>query len=651
MKNYIFTITLLLALVNNTFGQDSVIKNYQWDTPRWEQGQIDEPKTILKKTEIIEYLFENDVFTEYYLYHQIEYLNSDEEIGNNNKKYLPYNEDSQMYMAKSRVIKKNGDVLELNEEKVLEAFDEETGEKFRYFALEGLEIGDNIELYYIVKRDPNLMGTFKYIQEKYPQKNYTFNLICPSHLEFEFLLKNDTSSIVKDTTFYGGNKYEYKFQFIDKLVSEEKAPYNSLRKRIIYKLDKNNYRGTENIVSYEEVSQNIYNNIYVNITKNELKSLQKFLKKIDLKNITEEAKQIRLVEDYVKSNINININADNRFNDISFAIENKVASRFGATKILANAYNQLGIKHDVILTTDRTVIPFDEDFESYHNLSRYLLYFTNSDVYLCPDVFEYRTGLIPAELTDNHGLFISEVSLGEFKSGIGQVKYIPLLPYKMSHHNHDIVATINSDLSNVNLSIQQSSFGYYSAYLQSILDLVGKDAYKEIGENVIHGIIENLDIISWEFENIGADKVNIEPLILKCEVSKNTLIENAGENYLFNVGELIGPQMELYSEDQRILPIHDEYKREFVRSLTILIPDGYKILNPDDLSVYAEYTTDGKQVLLFESNFTIEGQKIVISLNEFYDQIYFDLDNYQEYRKVVNSASDFNKVQLILGKI
>lgn len=646
-----FSLIVLVAILTVNLAQtQEYYKTYDWEKPQYVKPAGDESKTLLNKKVIIEYDFSGENYMEYNLIHTIEYINSNDEVEMNNKKYIPLNNSTEIVEAKARVIKENNETTEMSSSDILEAFDEETGRNYKYFALEGLEVGNIVEFIYILKRFPRIYGNYWYLQEENPIEKLSFELLCPDYLGFAFDVKHDTNKIITDTLVEGYNRYILNIEPVKRLKKEDSSPYNALRKRITYRLDKNFSNGSSGLVSYEQASQNIYNSMYNKLDKTELKALQKFAKGMKLDEQLSGSDKIRAIEDYVKGNINIIENDDNRFDNLQFSIMNKTSNSYGITKLFVNLYKQFGIEHQLVSTTDRTEIPFDKDFESFHNLSEYLIYFPATETFVCPDIFEYRTPLIPAEYTDNYGLFIKEVAIGEFKSGLGEIDYIPMLPYKTSHHNIDLTAVINEEFTNVGLTISQSSSGYYANFLQAILELVGEDIYNDIGSELITGIMENLEADTWELINVGAGKVAKEPLLLVLEGSNSQLIDVAGDNYLFKVGELIGPQVEMYSESERELPVHDNYKREFVRKLEVIIPEGYEVQNPEELEVYADYTRDNQKILLFESTYTIEGQKITILINEYYDQVSYELSEYNNYRKVVNSASDFNKITLVIAK-
>lgn len=650
MKKFSNTILLSLLIGVISIAQEPFYKSFKWEQKEWNIPENDAPKTLLHVQEVIEFISEDDLFLEYYFLHKVEYINHDDEVEKNNKKYIPYYGTAQVVVAKARVIKPDQTVINLDDSDILESEDEETGRKSQFFALENLEKGDIIDMYYVLRKKPNYNGTYENIQSEYPLNEYEFSLFAPKFLGFAFELKNDTTRVNMDTTYAEKNHWYFKLNLVPALKYESQSPYGSLRKYVLYKLDKNLATGKGDLISYGVASQNIYRNIHENLGPKELKSLDKFLKKFKIDQNAPTDTIIRAVEDFIKSNVAVTDMNQDQFDNMTSIVSNRTASSFGMVKMFANTYSKLGIPYEIVLTSDRTRQYFDPDFESYHFLEQYLIYFPETKKYLCPDKYEYRYPLVPSEFTDNDGLFIQEVKIGDFKSGIGKIKHIEPLPYKSTHHNMDMKVTIEDDFSAVNFDLSQSSLGYYAYYIQSILNMVSEDVYNKIGENYLESLMEDLESDDWKFVNIGAENLQKKPLLFECKGKNEHLIEYAGEKYLFQVGKVIGPQVEMYSEDERKLPLHDDYKREFVRHIEVTIPEGYEVKNPDDLIIKSEYVNDGKQVLLFESNYKIEGQKLIIDINEFYDQLYFTVEEYPKYRDVVNSASDFNKVTLIIDK-
>jgi hypothetical protein len=137
---------------------------------------------------------------------------------------------------------------------------------------------------------------------------------------------------------------------------------------------------------------------------------------------------------------------------------------------------------------------------------------------------------------------------------------------------------------------------------------------------------------------------------MDADFTSTHFIEMAGPRILFKVGELIGPQVEMYRDDERMTEVENEFNRGYDRVIKIKIPAGYKIRNPDDAKLNVVYEDNGKQPFLFISDYTINDKEMVISIKEYYKEIYAPVSRYEDFRKVINAAADFNKVTLVLEK-
>jgi hypothetical protein len=135
----IFVFLLFLSLSNLTKSQE-FYKSYDWESnPTYKIENSDKDMIALKEKVVTEFYFEGQDLIEYYLEHKVLWLNSDDRIEEYNKIYLPFSNRSKLEVNKARVIKKNGEIIELDESKILTAENEETGRTFKYFALEWVE--------------------------------------------------------------------------------------------------------------------------------------------------------------------------------------------------------------------------------------------------------------------------------------------------------------------------------------------------------------------------------------------------------------------------------------------------------------------------------------------------------------------------------
>jgi hypothetical protein len=640
---------LILLLLNFTLsGQEAEYKNYNWNEipsfPRGEQAE----KIILKNFEQVEFIFEGEYFTEYQTRHIVEFINSDEQIEANNQKYIPFEENAELIEAKIRVIKPDSQIILMDESKILTSLDEITKRNYKYFALEGLEPGSIIDYFYVMKKYPSYNGVRRYIQDEFPTREYRFELYCPPHLIFAFKVYNDSLPVVQDTTKTEKNLWVYSAAGVDGLKNEESSPYYTMLKQLVYKFDANSSNQTTNQSSFWSASTSIYNQVYSPLDKNDTKALSGFLKNIGLDQDLDTEEKIAAIENYTKDNINIVSGNDEKYNNIASIVKLKSATEMGIIRLLVRLFEAENIKLEVLLTCDRTNLIFDKDFESYYYLTDYLFYFPETGRYLSPDKFEYRFGLIPWEFTDNYGLFVKETQLGEFKTGIGKVKYIPAPGYDASAHTIDARATIAEDLTSVDLDLLYSMKGQYAVSIQPYYNLLSDDIKEEFMTDHFREYFPGGEIKEWNVENGEAGFVGKEPFILHYIATTTDLIDKAGNSYLFKVGKLIGPQVEMYSESERRLPVNDRYKRSFDRTLEIEIPAGYTVKNIADLEVRESYVKDGQEVLLFESKYELDGNTITIVIHEYYDQINYELSEFENYRIVVNSAADFEKIVLVL---
>ncbi|RYZ40358.1 MAG: hypothetical protein EOP49_29605 [Sphingobacteriales bacterium] len=87
------------------------------------------------------------------------------------------------------------------------------------------------------------------------------------------------------------------------------------------------------------------------------------------------------------------------------------------------------------------------------------------------------------------------------------------------------------------------------------------------------------------------------------------------------------------------------------RKISIVVPEGYKIANPEAVRLKAEHLAGDKPTMGFISDYKLDGNKMEITISEFYNQLIYPLTDIEIYKKVVNAAADFNKVVLVFEKI
>ena len=207
---------------------------------------------------------------------------------------------------------------------------------------------------------------------------------------------------------------------------------------------------------------------------------------------------------------------------------------------------------------------------------------------------------------------------------------------------------LSEDIDNPLYKLKIEESGYYAQSNQVVYDYLDEETKKELVEGQVKQIAEKAESIEASFENAGGANFGVKPLITNATFRSPEFVEKAGNQYLFNIGLLIGPQAEMYQEKARVLDVENGFNRWYHRELTFVMPDGYTCTNLDDLKMDVFIEKDGERTMTFTSNYTVTGNTVKVVIDEYYKIIIIPVAQYEDYRSVINAAANFNKVSLIL---
>ena len=654
MKNIFLFILIIWAnsISSLLYGQNPTFQNYKWDTePKLHTlttGELQISELELKETHIIEYAMKEDKLVSYNLVHKIIRVNDDKAIEMNNRIYLPLAEYAKMLVTKVRVINANGQVKELKDEDVKNGVNEETKVAYRYFALEGLDKGSEIESVMVVEQNAEIYGKLIYLQDNILKKDVEFKLITPSNLIFKKKLYNGLPAFT-DTVLSDGRNVSYLFMdSVPGLKEEAFAVYKPHLMQLIIKLDENKNSGKKNLVNYTDVAESIYDIVHESQTSATAKNIQKLLKTINIKGKLSNDEKIRKVEDYVKTNFVVSENTNYR--TLPDALEYKATDEVGITKVFAALLELLHIDYQIVLTSNRESLKFDPEFEAYNFLDTYLLYFPETKKYLCPGSLISRLNCIPFILMNNYGLFVKQVVAGKFKTGVGEIRFIDPDQYTANQSNHTIKIDFSKSIENPEIHLSLIFTGNYAQPIQPYYSYVPVENQAEMNTSILRGTLGDATFTDIEVLNKGAENLGIKPLVINAKCTAGNIIGHAGEKYLFKIGELIGPQVELYQEESRKFDIENEFNRSYNREITFDIPEGYHITNLDALKMDVSFGNKEDASCFFRSAYEVKNNRVVVKIAEDYRLLCYPKEKYQEFRKVVNASADFNKVVLVMEK-
>ena len=623
-------------------------KSYDWSKePRTfniseEEKKKDELIVFEKKS--VEFINVGDELKKYVLLHRITRLNTDLAIENNNTYYLSSSEDQQINKLKARVIKPNGEMIQVSQSDIKEAKDEDGNVEYKYFAFEGLEIGSYIEYLQYGEEYPELTGSRMFIQSEIEKKIVEADIIYPSYLEFQIYPMNGLSNFALDDSDSLKTRMFLAIKDLPGLEDEDWSAYSANLQKCYYKLSKNLARGKGNFYTYTEVAKQLHENMFAPLTKKEKKLVNSFIEK-NTKGASTPLEKVRALENAMKQNIpTVEMTFENDDN-IEFILTKKITNEDGICKLMLNCLREMGLACELVVTTDRTEEPFLEEFQGYNFLQEYLIYVKDLDAYFSASMYS-RIGYPPYEFTYNKGIFISEVVVNGFAASVAKVKYIKGTDYSASIDQIDTEVKFNDDNNGCRVELTRATSGYKALYYQAIIDLLDEEQKKEMKEEYMKYLDDETSTLeNMVFENDHTADFGVKPFIGKATVISPAFVERAGNNILLKVGMLIGPQAEMYNEAERKLPVDAQYTRGYNRTIVINIPEGFQAKNLQDLKV--NYRPESGTIG-FTSSYEVKGNQIIVTVKEWYNSYFFSVEDYPLYEKTMNAAADFNKIVLVL---
>ena len=644
VKNFI----LILFITCNSIAQTAPFyESYNWEIiPSYQIEESDNDMVAIKDKVVTEFIFEDQNLIEYYLEHKVLWLNSDDRIEEYTKVYLPIANDASQVVINVRMIKKTGEIIVLDKSRILQSEGDETGRDFNYFSIDDVEKGSIIEYYYVIKRRPKFQGAMVNIESDYDKQTVEFDLYAPSNLRFSFKSFNLETTVKKIESFKEKTHWKFLAKDIKAVNKEDKAPYNAAIGFIMYKLHENTANNAI-ITSYNNVAQNLFDFYYSTYSKLEKKLINKFAKNFKFDDGLRDENKARIIYLFIKENIYI---SENDSENLTNVLKTKTANETGVIKLYIALFEKFDVTHEMVLTSNRLQLKFDKDFEATNFLQEFLFYFPASKKYLSPSKFGTRFGFPPPYFMNNFGLFVTGYDINGKRKAFSEVKFIEGIPASLSSDEMLIEVNFNTkDLTKNRIALERKLNGYYAMNLHPFMNLIQPNRINEvIDQYFVQNSDKNAKVLKREFINEDPSLFGVKPFVVKFDISSDYFVEKKGDKYLFKLGDLIGPQMEMQQEKKRILPLEAEFNRSYYRTIKIHIPEGYQISNLEDIIIKNSYTTKDKELFIFDSYYTLEGNVLTVIADEHYRETFVAPEIFEAYRTVINSAADFNKVTLIL---
>jgi len=604
----------------------------------------------------LDYRYEGKGINVYYTQHRIAKIIDDRGIEMFNKVMIPVGSRTRVPLIKARTILPDGKIMDIAKD-MIKVTKNEFGQYEIVFAMEGLVKDAEVELLIKEIKPWSAFGS-QIFQYQVPVASTRFEIDYPNDIVFDEKSYNGFPD-GKDILLHNRRHISIEEKDIPALKDEPDAFYELHCQRAEYRVHKfinENRPDTARILTWDHMAREIFDEHY-KFTKEDRAAVNKYLITLGVHPTDDDDVNVRKIEDGIKNNIVLYQYLDGEKSDaLDSIIKNKAATASGYLKLFAACFTQAEVKHELGMAYNRKESHFDRGFENWGNMDNYLFYFPNLGKYISPLSVYMRYPITPDEVLGIKGVFCVIPPKHDNYGPMAKVRTIKSLDADASQDNIAAGVTFTKDM-NADIDISYSYTGYAATGLRQALMLEPKNKEKEIVRKVVSVSDKPEDIKKYTISNaaINSSYTNA-PLEITASVNTSELTQKAGKNYLFKLGELAGPHSSLYYEKKRVLPIDRDYPETMTRTFTINIPKGYKVMNPEAIKMQADYVDFGlKPVISFNSDYKLtvdkkNGDKLVVTVKEYCPKTHFATSEYEKYRKVVNTAADFNKVTLLLTK-
>jgi len=650
------TLFLLIGLASaqQLFAQTTNIEKETWtDKPAIhtiDSKYSKEAAVVISDTRRIEFVdASKDEIDEYYTIHKIVHINDDRGIEGFNKIYLGLSENSDIVDVKARSILTDGKVIELDKNDIKD-IKEEDGNTYKIFALNGLEKGCEVEYFYTFKKSTTYFGR-EIVQERIPVLATTLQVIGPPRLKFEVKSYNFNVS-ASDTVINNKRVAQCIVKNTPGLDEEKYAYFDANVYRIEYKLSYNTSgSSTERMFTWNELAKRVYS-IYTDYSDKEYKAASDLVTANGWDKLTGEVAKITAVEDFIKKSFSYNEDLNSaEGNTLTTVLHDKIGGTIGTMRLYTAIFQNLGINYQYVLSGNREKFAVDRQFEDWNNCEYPIFYFPTENKFLAPTRPDYRYPWIFPSWGSTNGLFCKKMSLGNVTTAVAEVKPVSMEPYDQTVQNLEARLELSPDLDSLSIDEKQIFQGYASVNYRDAFNYSNDEQKKNIIKELTKAFANSENILFSEVLNPGfEDETLNKPLILHTKTKSGELIERAGNKLLLKIGMAIGPQVEMYQEKPRQEPVDFEFGHIEERKIDFVIPDGYTISNPNDLKISQTYTDNGEQTMGFVCSYEIKGNLLSVHIVEQYHHEFYPMEQFDTFRKIINSSADFNKVVLVLEK-
>ncbi len=639
MRVQLFTLIFFNAIIllNAQVSDKDWVKNPIFNEIENEDLQKD--AIALFENSSIEMKYSYGSYNNYIHKHSLISVHSDKGVQQHNKLYIPIRDTTSLINFKARVIQPDGSVQNFNRKNIKLLSNLKEKGNYSIFALEGVQVNSQIEYLYTIRESARSNG-YLVFQKDYLIKESKISISLPTHIHLKYKFYNSSNEF-KENIESKVNKYQTLIKDIPAMIDEKVSASRANRQKIAYTF-------YQNSISESQLWENLSKGLQTRFLQFDVKLYSKYIKKFasnypNFENLS-KPDQINTICKYIYSNFQIN-NNPNTSEKLKQILKFQQANDMGIVKVYSLLFQYYNINFNLNLTSDRFRHRFDKDFYSNYNLEQILFYFPSEGKYVNPNFKNSYLGFPPFEYIGNQTLIVNSYGyrFKEIQS--------PLSIETMTIRKFDI--NVNDEENALVVLCEQQLTGYKGHVYRSAFNNHSKmnklDEYKN---NMCLSGIEDAVIDDFTVGNTDLEsKTENKPFLTNWSYSSPELINSVNGDLYLSIGKVIGTQMEFYQEEERVNDIEIRYPNKYDYDFKVNIPDGYYVANIDDFNFNKSLNVEDHIICQFVSKGIINAEgDLLIKVNEDYNSIRINVDNYPLYKDVINSAYDFFEKILVLKK-
>ena len=158
--------------------------------------------------------------------------------------------------------------------------------------------------------------------------------------------------------------------------------------------------------------------------------------------------------------------------------------------------------------------------------------------------------------------------------------------------------------------------------------------------------VKPIAVTQWKVKQSGIRHTQ-PAFIYDTEFKLDNITKRAGENYLIDLGALVGGQLDIKDEQRnRKDDVYMPYARSFMHVVEIEIPKGYTVEGLENIQ-----TTVNNATGWFSAKGNIEGNKLILKIEKGYRKSFLKAEEWSALLEMMDKAVTFKDQKLLLKKI